>query len=197
MTTTMMRAMILLAVMMAAIVVLSGPVAGVLDLPEPTAEAKKKKKKKKRPPASPAFNVVMCATNPCNGTSANDYLLGTNEGAEDIYGGEGNDVYDGKGGWDKWHDSTTSNDTYLVGKIEAPFEAASINDDGGSSDTVDLRPYSSTDLSSGTGSYQEAMFIYIDGHHMAEINNQESSPIEYFRFADKTLTALQMEALYG
>ncbi len=44
--TTTMRAMILLAVMMAAIVVLSGPVAGVLDLPEPTAEAKKKKKKR-------------------------------------------------------------------------------------------------------------------------------------------------------
>jgi hypothetical protein len=33
---------------MAAVVVLSGPVAQVLDLPEPTAEAKKKHKKKKR-----------------------------------------------------------------------------------------------------------------------------------------------------
>ena len=178
------RTILLVAMAMMAVLVL-----GALDTSD--AEAKKRKK---RPPA---FNVVMCTTNPCNGTRANDYLVGTNEGSDDIYGGEGNDVYNGKGGWDSWRDlSTTSNDTYLVGKIEAPFEAASITDDGGSSDKVDLRPYSSTDLSSGTGTGSNGnMFIYIDGHHMVEISNHESSPIEYFQFADKVLTAAQIEAL--
>lgn len=47
----------LLVLLMAAVVVLSGPVAQVLELPEPTAQAKKKhkkkkKKKKNRPPPS-------------------------------------------------------------------------------------------------------------------------------------------------
>ncbi len=50
------RIVSLLVVLMAAVVVLSGPAAGVLDLPEPTAEDKKKhKKKKKHRPAVPVF----------------------------------------------------------------------------------------------------------------------------------------------
>ncbi len=78
--TTMKRMMALMALAMAAVLALS-----MLDASD--AEAKKRKK---RPPA---FNVVVCAADPCNGTSANDYLVGTNEGSESIFGGEGNDTY--------------------------------------------------------------------------------------------------------
>ena len=113
-------AMVLLAVMMAAIVVLSGPVAGVLDLPEPTAEAKKKKKKKKkkkRPPVvvpAPELNLVQCVQQGtlCKGTDGNDLLVGTSA-EENIQGCEGNDVYDGRNGEDLWFDrSVTTNDSY-------------------------------------------------------------------------------------
>ncbi len=156
-TITMKWTIVLLAAMMAAIVVLSGPVASVLDLPEPTAEAKKKKKKKKkRPPIvvpapapAPELNEVQCVNEICEGTAANDRLVGTPE-REFAQGREGNDVYDTKGGPDdNLRDflkdaSATSNDTYLVPDNQFGFMA--IEDLGGSSDVIDLSGYNFADF---------------------------------------------------
>ena len=84
----------------------------------------------------------------------------------------------------------------MPAKADPLFTGPTIQDDGGSSDKADLRPYSSTDLSSGTGFGSNGnFFIFIDGKHVAEIINQDSSPIEHFVFSDKVLTASQIDAL--
>ncbi|HET6262757.1 MAG TPA: hypothetical protein VFG99_11050 [Chloroflexia bacterium] len=156
-TITMKWTIVLLAAMMAAIVVLSGPVASVLDLPEPTAEAKKKKKKKKKRPPSvvpapapaPELNEVQCVNAFCDGTDGDDRLVGTPE-REFAQGKEGNDVYDTKGGpanneRDYLIDiSDTSNDTYLIPDNE--FGHMAIDDKAGSSDVIDLSSYNFADF---------------------------------------------------
>jgi Ca2+-binding RTX toxin-like protein len=76
--------------------------AAVLVLSAPMAEAKKKH-----------HHVVHCDQSVCIGTAGNDHLIGTDRG-QIIAGGEGNDVYEDKGGFDELLDSsTTSNDTYV------------------------------------------------------------------------------------
>lgn len=145
----------LLLVLMAAMVVLSGPVAEVLDLPSPVAEAKKKHKKKKKRPPAPAFNVVQCPTvveppsTRCEGTAANDYLIGGPEdrqfgGFDAISGEGGNDVYNGGNGSDFLRDSSTmSSDVYLFPSTEfsASGVQAFVDDNGGDSDIVGLSSY--------------------------------------------------------
>ena len=85
-------------------------VAAVLVLSAPMAQARKKHH---RPPA---LNTVQCPNQgdsvTCNGTAGNDHLIGRAGTSDDIFGKEGNDVYEGKGGGDLLVDSsTTSNDT--------------------------------------------------------------------------------------
>jgi Ca2+-binding RTX toxin-like protein len=109
------RVFVLAALVMAAVFVLSAPMA----------DAKKKK-----------LHVVRCAANPCVGTTGNDRLIGTDLG-ETILGFGGNDVYEGNGGGDDLGDgSVTSSDTYV---FKGPDLGNSfVTDCGGSSDTVDL-----------------------------------------------------------
>src|SRR3712207_3631044 len=146
---------------MSALVLLSGPVAGVLDLPESTAEAKKKKKKKKT-------NLVKCALQGtvCRGTDGKDRLVGT--GAEEnIQGGEGNDVYDGKNGEDLWFDSSaTSNEIYLAGPAlqasaqSGKFEPWTVLDNGGA-DILDFGTFSSEDIVAVTEPFEGQLGIRI------------------------------------
>jgi hypothetical protein len=195
----------LLSVMMAAIVVLSGPVAGVLDLSEPTAEAKKKKKKKQQ------LNKIECVRQGalCNGTPRADLLIGTGA-KERLQGGEGNDVYDGKNGQDTWFDSSTaSNDTYRAGKafeasaIIGKFEPFDVVDNGGS-DTIDFGAFNYDDIVEVTDEAfgnnlgirillnedpRRTGVVILPGH----LDNEENK-IENFKFADRTVSAEFLES---
>jgi hypothetical protein len=209
-------AIVLVAAMMAAIVVLSGPVAGVLDLPEPTAEAKKKKKKKKkkRPPVvapapAPEFKLVECAQQGlvCKGTDGKDRLVGTSA-EENIQGGEGDDIYDGKNGEDLWFDrSVTSTDTYLAGPAlqasaqSGKFEPWTVLDNGGS-DILDFGPFSSNDIVAVTEPFEGQLGIRIllqeDPRRTGFVSvldhlRNEENKVERFKFADRTLTVQEME----
>ncbi len=83
----------------------------------------------------------------------------------------------------------------MPAKADPLFTGPTIQDDGGSSDKVDLRPYSSTDLSVDFANGD--LYLSLDGDAAIDvyIKNQQSSPIEYFQFADKVLTATQIESL--
>ena len=124
----------LLVLLMAAMVLVSGPVAEVLDLSAPVAEAKKKNRR-------PAFNVVQCpgSGQDCFGTQRMDRLVGTDSG-EIIHGEGGNDVYQGNGGNDTLFDSsTTSNDLYTgYAPSFTGFGSDAIADRGGGADVLDL-----------------------------------------------------------
>lgn len=134
-TMTMKRVMALLAVVMAALVAMSA-------LSAPEAEAKE-----------PKLNQVQCpdvTTGVCNGTPGNDLLIGS-DAAQVMLGGEGKDIYDGKGGFTMFQDqngqpdpvfdvyydqSTKSSDTYKI--PGNAFQEIEIFDGGGKKDVVDL-----------------------------------------------------------
>ena len=137
------RIVSLLALAMAALLV----VLSALDAPDAHA----KKGHHHRHP----LNLVQCPTEAnnvdCLGTSSGDRLVGRDDASDLIFGGEGNDVYDGKGGGDTWADSSaTSNDAYLIPATEfsRPGDDGQLTvfDAGGSSDVLDLRAYRSTDF---------------------------------------------------
>ena len=201
------RMMILVALLMAAIVVFSGPVAQVLDLPEPTAEAKKKKKR-------PAYNLVRCPNSAydnytCNGTARRDRLVGgpasrvPNGETDYIYGREGGDVYNGGGGGDVLTDnSTTSNDRYLfpstefslVGNISPGW--ALIQDFGGSADVLGLGSYKSTDFARSR--FQgNPRTLRLDGPGARDIHIYDfftTNSIDSFKFSDRTVTADEIKS---
>jgi hypothetical protein len=213
------RTMIVVTLLMAAIVLLSGPVAEVLNLPAPIAEAKKKHKKKKKKNRPPAYNVVQCPSSPdpdahiyeCEGTPGKDYLVGgpasrSPEGTYDyIKGGEGDDLYNGGDGEDSVQDnSTTSNDRYLFPSTEFSLRAngspgyARIQDRGGSADVLDLSSYPSTDFSR---SKYLGTDLILSGPDARRILIYEffttrsfSSSIDYFRFSDRTITADEIKS---
>jgi len=189
----------LVALVVAALMVLTAALAAS------DAEAKKKKKKR--------LNKIECVQQGtvCNGTARNDLLVGTSA-FEALQGGEGNDVYDGKNGEDDWVDkSATSNDTYKAGPafqasaISGKFEPWSVVDFGGSSDTIDFRPFSSDDLIEVTDNAfgdnlgirvlinenpRRTGAVIIPGH----LDNEQEK-VENFRFSDRTLTAQEIEAM--
>ena len=147
------------------------------------------------------INVVQCPTggssaDECVGTNARDALIG--RAAYDlIRGGEGNDAYNGKGGCDAWDDaSLTSSDHYLVSVEDFcnnGISFLSIQDDGGSNDTLDLsRYYASTDFQFSEG----FNLLYMDGPGVNDIgilNFFTTNSIDTFKFSDKTLTAKQVK----
>ncbi|MCA1716719.1 MAG: hypothetical protein LC781_07605 [Actinobacteria bacterium] len=188
-----------MVVLMAAIVVLSGPVAEVLDLPAPTAEAKKKhkKKKKKNRPRPPAFNVVQCPNDAdCFGTDLNDFLVGTDLDKE-ISGKEGNDVYLGNGGDDVLFDSSlTSNDVYTGYEPNfTGFGNDEIIDNGGSADFLDL---SSLRMLDDVTLIRIDQALSLDGPGINDITITDhfgEGRIETIKFANATLTGTQTESL--
>ncbi|CAA9431541.1 MAG: hypothetical protein AVDCRST_MAG78-1735 [uncultured Rubrobacteraceae bacterium] len=196
------RMMILLALLMAAIVVFSGPVAEVLNLPEPTAEAKKKKKR---------YNVVKCPNQTydnytCKGTAGKDRLVGgpadrSPYGAHDqMYGKEGNDVYQGGNGRDIFTDeSITSSDRYVFPSTEFSFDSTSsftyawVRDWGGSADVLDLASYRYDDFDRRNWLGQD---LYLEGPEARDILIEDfftSNTIDYFKFSDRTVTAAEIK----
>ena len=197
------RTMILVALLMAAVLVLSAPMA----------EAKKKHKKKKGHPV-PALNVVQCSNSPdnnytCNGTPGNDYLVGgpasrsPNGETDYMYGGEGDDVYDGGGGGDVLTDnSTTSNDRYPLPSTEVSSPSpislgvAYIQDFGGSADVLDLGSYKSTDFARSHFQYNPRT-LRLDGPGARDIHIYDfftTNSVDYFKFSDRTIMADEIKS---
>jgi hypothetical protein len=204
--------MVLVALLMA-VVVLSGPVAEVLDLPSPVAEAKKKhKKKKKNRPRLPAFNVVQCPNSPddnyfCEGTPGNDYLIGGPADRsplgefDEAYGKEGDDVYDsGHGGDNLTDESATSNDRYLFpstgfGSRNGRPAGATVKDSGGSADVLDLGSYKSTNF--GRSKSGDGLFLLGPAPRAIYIRDFfTTNSIDYFRFSDLTITADEIKSQF-
>jgi hypothetical protein len=183
----------LVALVVAALMVLTAALAAS------DAEAKKKKKKK--------LNKVECVQQGvvCNGTARNDLLIGTSA-EENIQGGEGNDVYDGRNGQDLWFDrSATSKDAYRVGSAfrasaaSGKFEPFTVLDNGGN-DTLNFAPFSSDDIVRVSEPFEGQLgirvtispgrtgFVSVLDH----LKNQENK-VESFQFVDRTLTVQEME----
>jgi hypothetical protein len=186
------RMIILVALLMAVVLALSAPMA----------EAKKKHR---------AFNKVQCPTSlylnyVCEGTRGKDRLVGgpasrSPYGAHDqMYGKEGDDVYEGGDGPDVFTDeSITSNDRYVFPSTEFSFSSTSsftyawVREWGGSADVLDLRSYRYDDFDRrnwlGRDLYLEgdgARDILIDGFFT-------SNTIDYFKFSDRTVTAAEIK----
>ncbi len=135
------RIAIFFALVVAAVMVLS-------TLMAPDADARKRNR----------LNTVNCPTfdgtsgTICVGTNGRDFLIGNRE-ANVILGREGNDIYvsrgsnqDANGTPDFLIDSSTSsNDYYYFGDTPNIGEVI-IDDEGGDSDTLDLRAYSTSDI---------------------------------------------------
>jgi hypothetical protein len=207
-TTTMKRVMVLLVRVMAALVAMS-------TLSAPDAEAKKRKR----------VNEVQCTTDvttgACNGTVGRDLLIGT-DAAQVILGGEGSDVYDGKGGftlvqnqngqqvavYDVYSDqSTKSSDVYKV--PGNAFQEIDIFDGGGDHDVVDLAADSSVDYSFDTFIFQRVsrdpdgklndLLIDRGSGRKVEVHDQfkddgtpSANKIEKFKFIDGTHTLQEL-----
>jgi hypothetical protein len=182
----------LVALVVAALMVLTAALAAS------DAEAKKKKKK---------LNKVECVQQGvlCTGTARNDLLIGTSA-EENIQGGEGNDVYDGRNGEDLWFDrSVSSKDVYRVGSAfrasaaSGKFEPFTVLDNGGK-DTADFRPFSSEDIVQVTEPFEGQLGIRVTispGRTgfvsvLAHLENEENK-VESFQFVDRTLTVQEME----
>lgn len=184
------RTMILVTLLMAAVLVLSAPVA----------EARKRHH---------ALHKVQCPNSTsdnltCDGTRGNDYLIGgpasrSPYGATDyIYGGEGDDVYKGGNGADVLtDDSTKSNDRYLFPSTEFSLPGpitlgfASIQDFGGSADVLNLSSYKSTDFAL-SHFYGNTRTLHLDGPGARDINVYDfftTNSIDTFKFSDRTITA--------
>jgi hypothetical protein len=138
------------------------------------------------------------------GILASYALIGRDDSFDLIRGGEGNDVYNGKGSCDALDDSSlTSNDRYLVTVVEfcnVGISSLLIQDDGGDSDVLDLsRFYASTDFVFDDGFTN----LIMDGPGVNNIdvlnfftpNGGPTDSIETFKFSDKTLSAEQIRAM--
>jgi CSLREA domain-containing protein len=154
------------------------------------------------------LNVVQCPTggssHECVGTIFRDALIGRDADFDHIQGGEGNDVYNGKGSCDVLDDSSlTSRDRYLItvkNFCNVGISSLSIQDDGGKKDTLDLsRFYASTDFVFDIGFTN----LIMDGPGVNNIDvlnfftpsEGPTDSIEVFKFSDKTLTAKQVRAM--
>ena len=191
------RTMILVALLMAAVLVLSAPMA----------EAKKR---------HPTLNKVRCPTSTsnnfvCEGTRGKDYLIGGSAsrspyGETDyIYGEEGGDVYNGGGGGDVLTDnSTTSNDRYLFPSTEFSLSGpislgyAQIQDFGGSTDVLNLSFYKSDDFT--RSQYQHnPRTLRLDGPGARDIHIYDfftTNSIDYFKFSDRIITANEIKSKF-
>lgn len=185
------RMIALLAIAMAVLTVLTAALGA------PDAEAKKKHRKKHRPPVSvPTLNVLQCPTESdgvtCLGTTAGDHLVGRDGALDKIQGGEGDDLYDGKGGSDGLVDrSKTSNDRYLLPSTEFG-SGVRITDDGGSSDVLDLSAYRTQDFSFSRSPNTSGIDLKMDGPGNRDIVIDfffTNDTIDAFKFSDGTLTA--------
>ncbi len=153
-------------------------------------------------------NVVQCPTGgssyECVGTDASDALIGRDGTYDYIRDRKGNDIYRGKGGCDALEDaSPTSSDRYLVSVKEfcnVGISSLSIQDNGGSSDILDLsRFYKSSDFEFSIG-YTN---LHMDGPGVNDIDvlnffTPDGGPtdsIEIFKFSDKTLNAQQVRGM--
>jgi hypothetical protein len=144
------------------------------------------------------INTVQCPNQPdgitCNGTPGKDRLVGRDNAFDSLNGGEGGNIYDGKGGTDDWIDSsTTSNDRYLIpstdfSQLPPDGRQLFIRDDGGSSDVLDLSAYRSDDF---FGS-RSADDLILDGPGKRDIDIGTfftTNSIDTFKFSDRTITA--------
>lgn len=185
----------LLVLLMAAIVALSGPVAEVLDLPAPVAEAKKKQKKKKKKKQTNTYTTIYCPNqgSNCVGTTGNDFLVGTS-GLDYIQGREGNDFYYPKGGSDYLQDSRDGNDYYYEDVKD--FGSLVIDDDGGTN-VLDLsRRYSSGEFDPE----RDGDDLFLDGpggNNVRIVDYFDGNTFFYFQFSDglKTLDENNVNAL--
>jgi len=180
------RVMGLLVLAVAAALVLSAALGA-------DADAKKKKKN---------INVVQCVINSegtCFGTDGKDLMVGADSAPEEeIFGGEGSDVYQGNGGNDILSDSSlTSNDIYTgYDPSFTGFGLDEIIDDGGSADFLDLGSLRLLDdvkvitnndddlILDGPGDND----IFIDAHF-------GQGRIEKIKFANGTITGTQAQGL--
>jgi CSLREA domain-containing protein len=155
-----------------------------------------------------AINIVQCPTGgsstQCIGTSAPDKLIGRDDEFDHIQGGEGDDIYDGKGSCDSLDDSSlTSTDRYLVtvkNFCNVGISFLSIRDAGGNNDVLDVsRFYKSTDFAYSI----EYTSLHMDGPGVNDIyvldfflpDSSPTDSIDTFKFSDKTLTAQQVRAM--
>jgi len=155
-----------------------------------------------------AINIVQCPTGgsstQCIGTSAPDRLIGRDDAFDHIQGGEGDDIYDGKGSCDSLEDtSPTSSDRYLVtvkNFCNVGISFLSIRDAGGNNDVLGVsRFYKSTDFAYSI----EYTSLHMDGPGVNDIyildfflpDTSPTDSIDAFKFSDKTLTAQQVRAM--
>jgi Ca2+-binding RTX toxin-like protein len=182
--------------------ILVAMLGAVLVLSAPMAEARKKHH---------ALHTVHCPNQTydnytCKGTAGKDRLVGgpadrSPYGAHDqMYGKEGDDVYEGGNGRDIFTDeSATSNDRYVLPSTEFSFDSNSsfpytwIKDWGGNADVLDLSSYRYDNFDRrnwlGKDLYLEgdgARDILIDGFFT-------SNTIETFKFSDRTVTAAEIK----
>lgn len=142
-------------------------------------------------------NLTLTGSAPLSGTgNALDNLLTGNTNANVLVGGEGNDTYTGGPGADTLNDtSTTSNDTYLWGRLQG----SDVVTDAGGTDRLDILP----------GATEDQIWLRQIGNNLElsvigttdrlTINGWYASPsnrIESFRLADgQALLASQVQQL--
>jgi hypothetical protein len=155
------------------------------------------------PMAQAAINKVRCTTDPsCTGTNGADRLIDEADSFTKIQGGGGDDTYVERSGSSDsadtlWDNSTTTTDTYYISNDHfntAAGDALWISDWGGSKDLLDLSPtgYSSSDCdpsptdARGDGSSND---LYIDcpgRDNIVVFDYYTTNSIEKFKFTDGT-----------
>lgn len=140
------------------------------------------------------IHTVQCPTDGsiCRGTAGNDHLVGSDGKFDEIQGGEGDDVYDGKGGSDRLFDSsTTSNDRYVLPATEFGLDVR-ITDGGGSSDVLDLSAYRTQDFGFSRDLAGNTASLKMNGPGNRDVTVDfffTNNTIDTFKFSDGILTA--------
>ena len=144
------------------------------------------------------IKTVQCPnefnSNECIGTKGRDRLVGRENEFDSIFGRGGNDIYDGKSGGDSFFDhSRRSSDRYLVPSTD--FGDLFIEDDGGSSDVLDVSAYKSTDFTySKSGSDGNQLLMTGAGNRDIRLFDFfKKNTIDSFKFSDGTLTPKQIK----
>ena len=130
----------------------------------------------------------------CNGTQGRDKLIGRENEFDQIFGRDGNDIYDGKSGADSFFDhSKKSSDRYLVPSTD--FGDLFIEDDGGSSDVLDVSAYKSTDFTyTKFGSDDNQLLMTGAGNRDIRLFDFfKKNTIDSFKFSDGILTPKQIK----
>jgi hypothetical protein len=144
------------------------------------------------------IKTVQCPTDTsgldCFGTKGRDKLVGRENVFDRLFGKDGSDIYDGKSGGDSFFDhSKNSSDRYLVPSTD--FGDLFIEDDGGSSDVLDVSAYKSTDFTySKFGSDGNQLLMTGAGNREIHLFDFfKKNTIDSFKFSDSTLAPKQVK----